>query len=171
MSEAHTNIEVGGARVRGSLPRAVRGQKRLHCPSQGVGQDARHSARDFVEESFPGIGARRGEPEVNSYINPLSASESEPVGRAAAGQAPQHNSAEHDSLREASVDHAESGAPASWSRSAWPTPATVQCDSIDEPDSNNDGGADEAADNYEPLTKVGRGSGRTQVLPEPDLRI
>ena len=27
----------------------------------------------FVEESFPGIGARRGEPEVNSFIDPLSA--------------------------------------------------------------------------------------------------
>ncbi len=45
----------------------------------------------------------------------------------------------------------------------------VQCDSIDESDANKDGGADEAADVYEPLTKVGRGSGRTQVLPEPDL--
>ena len=45
----------------------------------------------------------------------------------------------------------------------------MQCDSIDEPDADNGGGADEAADDYEPLTKVGRGSGRTQVLPEPDL--
>ena len=70
----------------------------------------------FVEGSFPGIGACRDEPEVNSYINPLSASKSEPVGRAAAGQAPPHNSAEHDSVREANVDHAESVPPASWSR-------------------------------------------------------
>ncbi len=31
----------------------------------------------FVEEFFPGIGARRGEPEVNAYIDPLSASEPE----------------------------------------------------------------------------------------------
>ena len=45
----------------------------------------------------------------------------------------------------------------------------MQCDSIDESDTNKDGGADEAADDYEPLTKVGRGSGRTQVLLEPDL--
>ena len=85
----------------------------------------------FVEESFPGIGARRGEPEVDSYIDPLSASELEPVGMAAAGQAPQHNPAEHSSVREANVDHAESVPPALWARSAWPTPATVQCDSID----------------------------------------
>ncbi len=119
----------------------------------------------FVEESFPGIGARRGEPEVNSYIDPLSASKPEPVGRAAARQAPQPNSAEHDSVREADVNHAESVLPAAWSRSAWPTPATVQCDSIDEPNASNDGGANDAADDYEPLTKVGRGSGRTQVLP------
>ena len=125
----------------------------------------------FVEESFPGIGARRGEPEVNAYINPLSESEPEPVGRAAAEQAPQHNPAEHDSVREANVDHAKSVPPALWSRSAWPTPAPVQCDSINEPDTNNDGGANEAADDYEPLTEVGRGSGRTQVLPEPDLRL
>ena len=47
----------------------------------------------------------------------------------------------------------------------------MQCDSIDEFDAKNDGGADEAADDYEPLTEVGRGSGRTQVLPEPDLRL
>ena len=80
----------------------------------------------FVEESFPGIGARRDEPEVNAYMDPLSASESEPVGRAAAGQAPQHNSAEHDSVREVNVDHAESVPPASWLRSACPTPAMVQ---------------------------------------------
>jgi hypothetical protein len=46
----------------------------------------------FVKESFPGISARRGEPEVNSYIDLLTASESAPVGRAASGQAPQHNS-------------------------------------------------------------------------------
>ena len=70
----------------------------------------------FVEGSFPGIGARRGEPEVNAYIDPLSASEPEPVGRAAAGYVPQHNPAEHDSVREANVDHAESVPPASWSR-------------------------------------------------------
>ncbi len=42
----------------------------------------------FVEESFPGIGARRGEPEVNLYIDPLSTSEPETVGRAAAGHVP-----------------------------------------------------------------------------------
>ena len=66
----------------------------------------------FVEESFPVNGARRGEPEVDSYINPLSASEPEPVGRAAAGHVPQHNPAEHDSVREANVDHAESVPPA-----------------------------------------------------------
>ena len=70
----------------------------------------------FVEGSFPGIGARRGEPEVNLYINPLSASEPEPVRKAAAGQVPQNNSAEHDS--EANVDHTVSVPPASWSRSA-----------------------------------------------------
>jgi hypothetical protein len=125
----------------------------------------------FVEESFRGIGARRGKPEVNSYIDPLSASEPEPVGRAAAGQAPQHNSAKQDSVREANIDHVESVPPASWSRSAWPTPATMQCNSNDEPDANNDGGADEAADNYKPLTEVGRGSGRTQVLQEHDIRL
>ena len=110
----------------------------------------------FVEGSFPGIGALRGEPEVNAYIDPLSASEPEPVGRAAAGQAPQHNPAEHESVRKANVDHAESVPPASWSCSAWPTPAPVQCDSINEPDASNDGGANEAADDYEPLTTVER---------------
>ena len=90
----------------------------------------------FVEESFPGIGARRGEPEVDSYINPLSVSESEPVGKAAAGYVPQHNPAEHNSVREANVDHAEIVPPVLWSRAAWPTPAPVQCDSINEPDTN-----------------------------------
>ena len=47
----------------------------------------------------------------------------------------------------------------------------MQCDSIDESDANKDGGANEAADDYEPLTEVTRRSGRTQVLPEPDLRL
>ena len=47
----------------------------------------------------------------------------------------------------------------------------MQCDSIDESDANKDGGANEAADDYEPLTEVGRGSERTQVLPKPDIRL
>ena len=43
----------------------------------------------FVEGSFPGIGARRGEPEVNSYINLLSASK--PTEKGSAKQASQDN--------------------------------------------------------------------------------
>ena len=42
----------------------------------------------FVKEYFPGIGARRSEPEVDPYIDPLSASESEPVGGPPLGMCP-----------------------------------------------------------------------------------
>ncbi len=69
----------------------------------------------FVEGFFPGIGARRGEPEVNSYINRLSASE--PAKKGTAGQAPQDNT-----VRETNVDHSEHNPPASWQCSAWPSP-------------------------------------------------
>ena len=66
----------------------------------------------FAECSFPGIGASRGEPKVNSYINPLSASHAAKKG--SAGQAPQDNT-----VREANVDRSEHTPPASWSRSVW----------------------------------------------------
>ena len=116
----------------------------------------------FVEGSFPGIGARRGEPKVNSYIDPLSASE--PAEKGITEQAPQDNT-----VREANVDHSEHAPPASWPGFTWPPPAMEHCDSDNEPDASNDGGADEATDDYAPLTKVGHAIGRRAVIPEPKL--